>query len=107
VIEFAQLAQAVPAGPDVYGEFTRLGIAGAFIVILIWAVARLYNDKEKLNAARHEDARASAEMVRASTEAMVRFTASQEDRNQAIEKMATALNAMAVALNTPTARRQR
>lgn len=82
------------ATPDAWGEFTKLGIAGVFLGLCITAIIRLYNDLGKERSARLEDSKASAQMVRDSTEAIVKSTVAQEERNRAMEKMSDALNAL-------------
>jgi hypothetical protein len=86
------LAQTV--SPDALSEITRTGVVGAFLVVCIYAIIRLYNDLGKERTMRIDDAKAASELVRASTEAIVRWTLAQEERNRSMDEMTVALRAL-------------
>lgn len=80
-------------------ELGRTGLLGMLLALSIWAIIKLYKDGNAERASHLEDTKAMTELIRQSTEATVKWTASQDERNRALETMAQALNKITILVN--------
>ena len=85
------LAQVAPAIPDIYGELARTGLLGMLLVGAFFVIKKLYTDVTIERAARVTDAKEALASVKLSTEAMTKWTETQQQQNRAMEEMAEAL----------------
>lgn len=89
------LAQAITGPLDWLSpldELGKTGLLGMLLALTIWTIRKLYLDLGKERDSHLVDTKAMTDLIKQSTEATTKWTASQDERNKALEDMATALS---------------